>query len=35
MTKNILFTKSEKAKKATECRYSKQVFYNSVENRSK
>ena len=33
MTKNTLCKKSEKAKKVTECSSSKQVFYNSVENR--
>ena len=32
MNKNILYQKSEKAEKATECSSSKQVFYNSIEN---
>ena len=35
VNKNILYKKSEKAEKATECSSSKQVFYNSVENRLK
>ena len=29
---NMLYQKSEKAEKATECSSSKQVFYNSIEN---
>ena len=32
MNKNMLYQKSEKAEKATECSSSKQVFYNSIEN---